>query len=90
MIALLKPTSVIQPPLGKALQWRLISQLSLNYLSIVEGGADALREILRLHNFGDFAFHEAEIQGIVNVSSRPTLTRELRRSGVSFVRGHRS
>lgn len=89
VIALLKPTSVIQPPLGKALHWRLISQLSLNYLSIVEGGADALREILRLHNFGDFAFHERQIQGIVGVSSRPTLTQLTSEDGVSFVRGRR-
>jgi type VI secretion system protein ImpG len=89
VIALLKPSSVIQPPLGKALHWRLISQLSLNYLSIVDGGADALREILRLHNFGDLAFHEREIQGIVNVSSRPTLTQLTSEDGVSFVRGRR-
>jgi type VI secretion system protein ImpG len=89
VVALLKPTSVIQPPLGKALHWRLISQLSLNYLSLVEGGADALREILRLHNFGDFAFHERQIQGILSVGSKPTLTQLTSEDGVSFVRGRR-
>ena len=31
--------------------WRLISKLSLNYLSLVTEGGDAFREILRLHNF---------------------------------------
>jgi len=87
--ALLKPTAVIQPPLGKALHWRLISQLSLNYLSIVEGGAAALRELLRLYNFADLAFHERQIQGIVNVSSRPALTQITSEEGVSFVRGRR-
>jgi type VI secretion system protein ImpG len=89
VVALLKPSSVIQPPLGKALHWRLISQLSLNYLSLVEGGADALREILRLHNFGDFAFHERQIQGILSVGSKPTLTQLTSEDGVSFVRGRR-
>lgn len=88
-IALLKPTPVIQPPLGKSLHWRLISQLSLNYLSIVDGGVAGLREILRLYNFADLAFHERQIQGIVNVSSRPALTQITSDEGVSFVRGRR-
>ncbi|MGH9559368.1 MAG: type VI secretion system baseplate subunit TssF, partial [Bryobacteraceae bacterium] len=87
--ALLKPTGVIQPPIGKALHWRLISQLSLNYLSIVEGGASALREILRLYNFSDVAFHERQIQGIVAVDSHPCLTQISSEDGVSFVRGRK-
>jgi type VI secretion system protein ImpG len=89
VVALMKPSSMIQPPLGKALHWRLISQLSLNYLSIVEGGSGALREILRLHNFGDFAFHERQIQGILSVDSHPCLTQITSNDGVSFVRGRR-
>ncbi len=89
VMALLKPTSVIQPPLGKSLHWRLISQLSLNYLSIVEGGTNALREILRLYNFADIAFHERQIEGIVSVDSRPSLTQITSEEGVSFVRGRR-
>jgi type VI secretion system protein ImpG len=89
VVALVKPTNMIQPPLGKALHWRLISQLSLNYLSIVEGGSGALREILRLHNFGDFAFHERQIQGILSVDSHPTLTQITSDDGVSFVRGRK-
>jgi type VI secretion system protein ImpG len=89
VVALLKPTGVLQPPLGKALHWRLISQLSLNYLSIVEGGTGALREILRLYNFGDFPFHERQIQGIVALDSRPALTQITSEEGVSFVRGRR-
>ncbi|HZD03870.1 MAG TPA: type VI secretion system baseplate subunit TssF, partial [Longimicrobiales bacterium] len=41
--ALVKPTATIEPPLGKSLLWRLISQLSLNYVSLVEGGPEALQ-----------------------------------------------
>ena len=52
------PRDVVQPPLGQAQLWRLISQLSLNYLSLVDGGADALREMLRLYNFSDTAAGE--------------------------------
>src|SRR5690606_34896088 len=32
IVTLVKPTPAIQPPLGKARLWRLISQLSLNYV----------------------------------------------------------
>ena len=38
IVALHKPTSPIRPPMGKAVMWRLISQLSLNHLSLVDGG----------------------------------------------------
>jgi type VI secretion system protein ImpG len=89
VVALLKPTDVMQAPLGKALHWRLISQLSLNYLSIVDGGTGALREILRLYNFGDFPYNERQIQGITGLSSRPMLTQVTSEEGVSFVRGRR-
>jgi len=34
-VALMHPTDPIQPPLDGSIQWRLISQLSLNYLSLV-------------------------------------------------------
>jgi len=50
---LTKPTPQVDPPLqGKAL-WRLISHLSLNYLSLTEGeeSLKSLREILRLYDF---------------------------------------
>ena len=43
----------MRPPLRRGLQWRLISHLSLNYLSIVQGGRDALQEILKLYDFTD-------------------------------------
>src|SRR5205085_2056761 len=33
IVALVKPTRVVQPPLGSPQIWRLVSQLSLNYLS---------------------------------------------------------
>ena len=48
IITLKKPTLALRPPVGKAALWRLISQLSLNYLSLVGEGRDALQEILRL------------------------------------------
>lgn len=88
IVALVKPTRVVQPPLGKAQLWRLISQLSLNYMSLVEGGADGLRELLRLHNFADSASVDKQIQGIVRVGNQPCYSRIEGEHGVSFARGH--
>jgi type VI secretion system protein ImpG len=89
IVALVKPTSIIQPTLGKPQLWRLISQLSLNYLSLVEGGADGLRELLRLHNFADSASAEKQIQGIVSVAGAPYYSRIQSPHGLTFARGHR-
>jgi len=89
IVALLKPTPVIPPLLGKPQLWRLISQLSLNYLSLVEGGAEALQELLRLHNFGDSLAGEKQIQGVLEVRSEPCYARIAGDHGLSFARGHR-
>ncbi len=51
IVALKKPTSTLRPPTGRSVLWRLISHLSLNYLSLVEEGKEALQEILKLYNF---------------------------------------
>ncbi len=89
IVALLKPTPVIPPLLGKPQLWRLISQLSLNYLSLVEGGAEALQELLRLHNFGDSLAGAKQIQGILDVRTAPSFSRIAGDHGLSFARGHR-
>jgi len=87
--ALRKPTATVRPPIGKDVLWRLISHLSLNYLSVVEEGKEALQEILRLYNFGESAFHEKQIAGIQRVSSRRHFARVISESGIGFVRGQR-
>ena len=86
---LVKPTVVIQPPLGKPQLWRLISLLSLNYVSLEEGGADALRQMLRLHNFGDSIAGEAQIAGVSDVRGSASYARIVSENGITFTRGHR-
>ena len=59
--------------------WRLVSHLSLNYLSIVEtdqgSSAEALREIIGLYApLGD-RVTEKQLEGIVSVASRPIVRR---------------
>ena len=89
IVTLVKPTSVLQPPLGKAQLWRLISLLSLNYVSILEGGAEALRELLRLHHYSGALFGEKQIQGIRDVRGGPCYARIAGEHGITFARGHR-
>ncbi|HET7275936.1 MAG TPA: type VI secretion system baseplate subunit TssF [Longimicrobiaceae bacterium] len=86
---LVKPTSAIEPPLGKPQMWRLISQLSMNYLSLVDGGVETLHELLRLHNFADSDAGEKQIQGIVEVEGSPCYSRIESEHGLTFARGHR-
>ncbi|MGF6090206.1 type VI secretion system baseplate subunit TssF [Pseudomonas sp. 18173] len=58
------PQSV--PRLDGESRWRLVSQLTLNHLSLVEGpqALDALKEILQLHNLRDEASAWRQIEGL--------------------------
>jgi type VI secretion system protein ImpG len=87
IVALRKPTATVRPPTGKGVLWRLISHLSLNYLSLVEEGKDALTEILRLYNFSESAFHEKQIAGLLNLKSQRHFARVVSDNGIGFVRG---
>jgi type VI secretion system protein ImpG len=89
VLCLTRPTPVVQPPLGKPLLWRLVSTLSLNHLSLVDDGREALRELLRLHNAGDSTGGERQIQGLVSVRSSPAFARVATEQGVAFARGRR-
>jgi type VI secretion system protein ImpG len=82
--ALRPPTASINPPGGPGHLWRLISLLSLNYLSLTEsaqsndgnkvgneGGRTAIQEILRLHNLAGSAASENEVGSIQKMNSSP-------------------
>ncbi len=81
--SLIKPSPTRRPSLGGGLQWRLISHLSLNYLSIVKGGEEAFREILRLYDFDNSPTTRQQINGIVSIDSRHVT----KRIGQAFCRG---
>jgi type VI secretion system protein ImpG len=71
--------------------WRLISHLSLNYLSLTDdangGGASALRELLTLYGDASDSIVRKQIEGIRSVSSQ-SITRRLPIAGpVAFGRG---
>ncbi len=81
--SLIKPAPTRRPSMGGALQWQLISHLSLNYLSLVEGGEEGLREILKLYDFENSPSTRQQISGIVKVSADHIT----RRIGQVFCRG---
>jgi type VI secretion system protein ImpG len=89
IVALSKPTSPVRAPTAKLALWQLISHLSLNYLSLVEGGRNALQQILRLYDFTDSAFTEKMIEGISSLDSRPHFAPVVSENGVTFARGTR-
>jgi len=87
ILTLKKPNPTLRSPVGKGALWRLISQLSLNYLSLVGEGKEALQEILRLYNFSDSTYLEKQIQGLVELNSRKHFARVVSENGIAFVRG---
>ena len=82
--ALHTPTPQLDPPVGAAALWRLVSQLSLNHLSLFgDDGLKALREILCLYApYGRESAH-GEIAGIRALRCR----RVVRRLGGDAWRG---
>jgi len=66
-----RPTPSINPPAGQGHLWRLISLLSLNYLSLNEEGRTALQEILRLHNLSGSTASDNEVGSILKMNSAP-------------------
>ena len=90
IVALRKPTSPIRPPLGKAMQWRLISHLSLNYLSLVSEGREALQEILKLYDFAGFGLLQQNRGGHHRPEKQTAVfARVISEEGIAFARGTR-
>src|SRR5258708_37184660 len=89
MGAVRKASNSVRHRSGKAALWRMISHLSLNYLSLVEDGREAFQEILKLYNFTGSAYSEKQIDGIASVASARHFARLGSENGVTFARGTR-
>ena len=83
------PTKGSPAPADHTSMWRLISQLSLNHLSLVEEGREALQCILRIHNLADSPPGEENIAGIRALSCKPHFARVSSEHGMAFARGKR-
>ncbi len=84
---LTKPTPTIRPPLRNGAQWRLISHLALNQLSLVDDGREALLEILSLYNFTDSDVVKKQLNGILEVKSRSCVRRVHQQMRFALVQG---
>lgn len=86
---LLKPTAQVNPPLGGAALWQLVSHLSLNHLSLSGGqhSRDALREILRLYRMSPTSATENQVLGIQSLGCRPKILQTGRDAWRGFVHG---
>ena len=84
---LVPPTPSWPAPHEGAALWRLVSHLSLNHLSLVTEGTEALREILRLYDFGNPVQNRRQIEGILKVESEPQFARVASDHGIAFARG---
>ncbi|MEM9659301.1 MAG: type VI secretion system baseplate subunit TssF, partial [Planctomycetota bacterium] len=83
------PTKTRRPPLDDALLWRLVSALSLNHLSLVDGadGGGALREVLTLYDLAGTDQTRTMIEGLAGVDSRRVVGRAGGAAAGGFCRG---
>ena len=84
-----KPTRQIDPPLSGMAYWRLVSHLSLNYLSLSDGqhSLKALQEILTLYTFVEEPSRQHQIMGIREMSTRKVIRRVGKEAWRGFVQG---
>lgn len=68
-------------------QWRLISHLSLNHLSICSGGLHVFREMLALYDLPRTAVSRRQIDGITDITQRDKTVWLPGSPFASFVRG---
>jgi type VI secretion system protein ImpG len=82
------PTPTLRPAHRHEAMWRIISHLSLNHLSIVDGGSpEALREILKLYDYSSSAGTQAKIASILEVKSKRVVGRAGGVAAGGFCRG---
>ncbi|MHC4248395.1 MAG: type VI secretion system baseplate subunit TssF [Planctomycetota bacterium] len=85
------PTAPMPSCAEGELAWRLVSHLSLNYLSLVgeeeAGGAERLRELLGLYADISGPDMRRQADGVVGMASRSVMRRVATDGPVSFARG---
>lgn len=85
------PTAPIPPDTEGENAWKLISHLSLNYLSLAdqgdEQGAQALRELLELYSNTSNSNIQKRIKGIQSIASKQVVNRIPGAGPITFGRG---
>ncbi|MCU6432931.1 type VI secretion system baseplate subunit TssF [Undibacterium sp. Jales W-56] len=65
-----KPSESYSFERGRGAHWRLISHLSLNHLSLSNGGLEAFQEMLTLYDLPCSAISQRQISGIVSIEHK--------------------
>ncbi len=85
------PTRPIAPVGDGKAPWRVLSHLSLNYLSLIDsegnGGAAALRELLSLYGLDELSPLHKQLEGLVSVRSEASISRVPVKGPIVFGRG---
>lgn len=89
IVCLRKPTDTVRPPSEQDAFWRLTSHLSLNYLSLVNEGKDALKQLLQTYNFSNSIYVHNQISGITDIRSKRHFARLTSEGGIITARGTR-
>lgn len=88
---LIRPTAPRPSRAEGATAWRLISHLSLNYLSLsdtdAQSGAVALRELLKLYSDPQQAAHKEQVAGVRSVTARGHVQPVAGGGVITFARG---
>lgn len=89
IVCLLRPTDPIYPPEDGETQWDLISQLSLNHLSLSSDteSLSALKKILLVHAEACQRTHTLDIDSIESIRCTPTLRRTNQEAWRGFAQG---
>ena len=82
-----RPTQSMRFERGRGALWRLISQLSLNHLSLTDGGIDALKEMLRLYDLPRSASNRRQLDGVAAIAFSPASACMPGNPFPTFVRG---
>lgn len=82
-----RPTPTYRFSRGQGAQWRLISHLALNHLSLTTAGAEALRETLLLYDLPRSPANRRQVEGLVGISHRATTEMMAGNPFQVFVRG---
>lgn len=65
-----KPSESYRFERGRGAHWRLISHLSLNHLSLSQGGLEAFQEMLRLYDLPRSATSQRQIGGVIGIEHK--------------------
>ncbi len=82
-----RPTAPRRFAATPALQWRLLSHLTLNFHSLVQEGLEGFREMLSLYDLVQTAATRRQIDAIVGLAHRPTTAWIRNERGPSLAHG---